>query len=210
MASDTTKTSISNLALGWLSVKRITSIETTDTSLEAVRCRMHYDQTREELLRQFDWPFAITRISLSNHEDTPAFDWDYQFDLPTDYLRFLGDQSQDDSNDLGNRWTVESGRILTNQSTLYLLYIRNEDDPTKFDPLFISVLALSMAVRMGYQFAGTGNITHKLVENLEGKLDKELGKARTACRRETDASGRSNWNWAKFRNTTGRPDRSYS
>lgn len=57
------ETSLCNIGLGKLGDKRIDNVE-TDSSLQAIQCRLHYEPTRNALLRSHWWRFASTRIKL--------------------------------------------------------------------------------------------------------------------------------------------------
>ena len=82
-------TSICNQSLGKLGAKRINDLsDTTDTKPEAIQCRLHYEPTRDALLRSHWWRFARDRAVLSQDTNDPAFEWDNQFILPNDFLRF--------------------------------------------------------------------------------------------------------------------------
>lgn len=198
MASDTTTLTISNMALDRLGANNIDNFD-TDTSPQAVKCRLYYDQTRETLLRSYDWPFAVTRLSLTEHEDAPDFQWDNQFDLPTDFLRLTDDYTVDGSNLVNDRWAVESNRVLTNESEVDLIYIRNEDDPTKFDPLFIEMQVLTMAKKMVYPLAGAGRAAVTLSRDLKEEIKELDSKIKMVIDRETNVTGRSDWNLARYR-----------
>ena len=53
---------ICNQALGKIAAKQIVAEETT--SYPSQQCLLHFDQTRDALLRSYDWPFAKTRLRL--------------------------------------------------------------------------------------------------------------------------------------------------
>ncbi len=57
------ETSLCNMSLGKLGALRIDNVD-TDTSLQAIQCRLHYEQTRDALIRSHWWRFASTRIKL--------------------------------------------------------------------------------------------------------------------------------------------------
>ena len=83
------ETSIANMALGRIGSKRLNDID-ADTTVEAILCRLHYEQARNELLQSHVWRFALARSVLSEDTNTPDFQWDHQFDLPVDYFRAIG------------------------------------------------------------------------------------------------------------------------
>lgn len=118
-----------------------TIISLTDNSPEAKACVVAYDSNRRDELRKHKWNFAITRVKLSPDSATPAFDYTYQFTLPSDCLRVLRPNTQNLD------WVIEGRKILTNDSnTLNLRYIADIVDNTQFDATFYNVLAASLAL----------------------------------------------------------------
>jgi len=77
-----TAITICNLALGKLGAARIISL--TEASPEANACSIHYEQTRNEVLRAHRWNFAITRATLTELASAPEFGWAHQYQLPND------------------------------------------------------------------------------------------------------------------------------
>lgn len=62
MALTTEEVDISNQSLGKIGATRFTFGDTT--SNQSVQSLLHFDQTRDAMLRSFDWPFAKTRLRL--------------------------------------------------------------------------------------------------------------------------------------------------
>ena len=85
-----TTASICNNALRHLAIsKPITTI--LDTTENALACNAFYDQTRDEVLREFNWPFARRVTSLGavvgGTITIPVnLDWQYSYRLPADCL----------------------------------------------------------------------------------------------------------------------------
>ncbi|HEY2851133.1 MAG TPA: hypothetical protein VGI97_14740 [Gemmatimonadaceae bacterium] len=76
---------ICNMALTHLAVgKRIASL--TEKSAEARACSNFYDQTKDEVLRDFAWPFATKTVTLALVEQQPTFEWGYAYRVPIDCL----------------------------------------------------------------------------------------------------------------------------
>jgi hypothetical protein len=84
----TSEVTICNLALGKLGAGSIIALD--EESTEARVCRLHYSQTRDEVLRLHRWNFAIRPETLVQSVEAPAFGWAFQYELPTDRLRVLG------------------------------------------------------------------------------------------------------------------------
>lgn len=136
------QTTICNLALQMLGEPAITSI--TESSPKARHFLVCYDAILAAELRAHVWNFAKSRANPALSGVTPAFDYDYAFIVPDDFLRvILPANTYLD-------WKVERHDsdtcILTNEgSSIDLTYIALVTDPTKFDPLFVIAFAASLA-----------------------------------------------------------------
>ena len=95
-----TEVSICANALRRLGDDPITSL--TDDTERARLCNAFYAPARDLVLRAHPWNFAITRATLAQLSDTPAFEYSYQYALPTSplCLRVLQMEYQD----VWNRW----------------------------------------------------------------------------------------------------------
>lgn len=58
----------------------------TDASEEARACSFFYDQAKDEVLRDFQWPFATVTVSLALVQQQPTYEWGYSYRLPSDCL----------------------------------------------------------------------------------------------------------------------------
>ena len=188
-----TETAICNMGLGKLGTKRINNVE-TDTSLEAILCRLHYETTRDALLRSISWRFARARAELTQDDTDPDFEWDNQFELPDDFLRFRSIFEETGTTSKSRRHALEGQRLLTNLSEVSLRYIKKVTDVTEFDPLFIEVLTWILADKMIGPLAG-GDA--RIQKKIDVALDKLIPKAKAVNIDETDVGGRSDWNLAR-------------
>ena len=187
------ETSISNMALGRIGAKRINAL--TDTTQEAIHCRLHYDQARDALLQSHPWAFARTRSELAEDATAPAFQWENQFILPSDFLRMI---------ELYNSkytWAIEGQRLLTDASTAQIRYVRKVTDAAAFSPLFIEALALSLAIRLVMPLSQDKTLR----DQLEGEYGRVLARVQTV-NRATGEGGDDRQTWqesrASWANTT--------
>ena len=188
-----TETAICNMGLGKLGALRIDDVE-TDSSIQAIQCRLHYEQTRDALLRSISWRFARARTELTQDGTDPDFEWDNQFILPDDFLRFRSIYEETGTTSKSRRHALEGQRLLTNLSEVSLRYIKKVTDPTEFDSLFIEVFTWIMANKMiGPLTGGDARIQKKI----DTALDKLIPKAKAVNIDETDVGGRSDWNLAR-------------
>lgn len=130
---------VCNSALQKLGAASIISL--TDNSREARQCNLAYDSNRRSELRKHRWNFAIKRAVLAPDTTAPAFDFLYQFTLPSDCIRLLL------PSDITLDWTVEGRKVLTNDGTsIKIRYLADITDPTMWDPAFYDMLSISLAI----------------------------------------------------------------
>lgn len=154
----TTEVNICNNALIELGSDSIVSL--TEDSKAARQCNQVYDNERRKLLRAHPWNFAIGRRVLSRLTTTPAFEFSYEYSLPADCLRTL---SLYGSN---YRFTIEGSKLLTDDPSPRLIYIRNITDEYDFDPSFADLLSLSIAVRICYAMTGSNTLANQLFDKM--------------------------------------------
>ena len=112
-------------------------------------CELMYPQVRDRLLASHPWNFAIGRSTLIADTTTPDFEFNFQYFLPGDYMRGLGlFESQE-------RWKVEGDKLLTNETTVQLLYIKKETNTGKYPALFTEALASTLAGEIAEVITGS-------------------------------------------------------
>lgn len=129
---------------------------------------------------------------------TPVFGWDYQYLLPEDFLRLRLLDEADYTTAVNDRCTIEGNRLLTNFDTANIEYIKKETDPSKFDPLFTEVLVLNKAIKLCTSLPGAGPAALNLKNELKEELRQIMFRVRAVCKSETNVTGRSDWNLARY------------
>lgn len=199
MASPSTKTDICNLALGRIGSAQttVTLITTPGTDPTAIQCNLHYEQTRDALLRSHRWRFASARAELAAAAD-PDFEWDNAFNLPDDFLamKAIYDDSEDD-HDYRNHYVIEGKLLLTDEDECSIRYIKQVTTVADFDPLFIEVLVLQLALKLVMPLAQD----LKLYAEIKDDLKLLMPKVRALDRQETNTTGRAGrltWNESRY------------
>ncbi len=86
-----TTTTICNQALAHLAVGKTITAITDANDQNAKACAVFYDTTRDEVLREFNWPFArryVTLVLVGGTTTVPVtLDYQYSYRLPADCLR---------------------------------------------------------------------------------------------------------------------------
>ena len=160
---------ICNLALAKVGDEQITSL--TENSKAARLCNLVYEPMRDATLRAHPWNFAIKRIELAANTLTPAYEYNTQFTLPSDFLRLIGTNMLDTA-----KFTVEGNQLLCNVSALKIKYIYAVTDPNVFDWLFNEALSARIAAELS--IAMTDN--RSLTVDLFNLFSTKLSDARTA------------------------------
>tara|TARA_R110002051_G_C8666291_1_gene489760 strand:+ start:658 stop:1239 length:582 start_codon:yes stop_codon:yes gene_type:complete len=154
---------ICNLALAKVGDEQITSL--TENSKAARLCNLVYEPMRDTTLRSHPWNFAIQRVELAASTDTPSYEYNAQFALPSDFLRLLGTNMLDAA-----KFTVEGNLLLCNASALKIKYIYQVTDPNKFDWLFIEALSARIAAELSIAMTDSRTLTVDLFNLFSTKL----------------------------------------
>jgi len=120
--------------------------------------------------------------------DRPSFGYDYQHDLPSDCLRF-------DIADI-DYYAVEGKLFLTDDTEVNIQYVYQCTTTTIWDELFKEVMILKLALALLPVLAGTS--TRSIKEDLRQDLQDAMSRARTVTKQETNSTGSSTWNDARF------------
>jgi len=194
------ETKIVNMALSRIGAKRINSIDdATDTKPEAIQARLHYEQTRDALIRSNRWRFAAARAELSASDTTPDFEWSYQYILPNDFLAMRSIYEGSRSEENFRSYALEGKMLLANENEMSIRYTKKVTDVTEFDPLFVEVLVLQLALKFIGPLAGGAP---KLQYTLQRELEILMKKVRAFDRQETNTVGTydlGTWNDARYR-----------
>ena len=155
---------ICNSALNQIGASNIISL--TEDSKAGRICNQRYAFVRDSVFRAHPWNCLVTRRTLSPDSDSPAFEFDNQFTLPTDpyCLRIL----HLDYHDIIHR--VEGRKILCNEDTVNLIYVGRVTDPNQYDMLLIESISAALAADLAYPLAGSTSLSQEMRAVYEEKL----------------------------------------
>lgn len=207
MASET---EVINMALGRIGAKRINDFtNNNEDNLQSVQARLHYAQTRDALIRSHSWRFARSRATLSANAaysaDTTTFEWTSAYDLPNDFLRMQKpfEDFFPGETELFFTYALEGKQLLSNESTMKIRYVRRVEDVAEFDPLFVEVLVLQLALKFVMPLAKDKALWQVIFGELWGVpgIRGLMSRVRTMDKRETNTTGRTDrgtWNDARI------------
>ena len=164
---------IANNALSMLGGSTISSL--TENTKNARISNQRFENVRNRVFRAHPWNCLIKRVQLAASSTNPVIEFAKAYPLPADFLRVLKiHNGTTDSVASDMPYKVEGKFIITDEATVYLVYVAKDTDPTNYDTYLYEVLAYQLAADMAY--AITNNAT--LAKNLLVDADEKLREAR--------------------------------
>jgi hypothetical protein len=177
----TSFTQIANRALTFLGADVLSDL--TDDTKEGRAVNRVYEQTRDALLRDHAWNFAIKRVSIAANTTSPVFEYTNAFDWPADCLRII-------EADTLEEWAVEGRQIVTDASApLDIVYVHRVTDEALFDAKFIEAYALRLAADLAYDLTASQNIATLA----EQKFTRFMNEAKTVDGQESLSADEQDW-----------------
>jgi hypothetical protein len=130
-----------------------------------------YEEMRDEVTRAAVWNCCKSRQVLASLSETPAFGWAYYHQLPADCLRVVDVLSGDTRID----HTIEGRRLMTDVSSVNLIFLQRVTDPNEFDVLFISAYTARIAAELALPVSGSNTVATAMWT----AYDKKITEART-------------------------------
>ena len=164
---------IANNALNILGASTISSL--TEDTKNARICNQRFENVRNRIFRSHPWNCLIKRVQLAQNSTAPVIEYTYAYALPSDFLRVLKiHNGTTDSVASDMPYKVEGKNIITDEATVYLVYVSKDTDPNNYDSYLYEVLAYQLAADMAYGI--TNNAT--LAKNLLNDADEKLRESR--------------------------------
>jgi hypothetical protein len=147
----------------------------TENSEAARAANLIYEQIRDACIRDHVWNFAIRRVELAQNSTAPAFEFSYQYNLPSDCLRVL------QMEDMGMYYKIEGGKLLTDEGTAKILYLSRVEDVNLFDSCLsrrcLPVLLRSLSVTLSE--------SNTLYSNMMEMYQRKIADARSMDAQES-------------------------
>ena len=174
------KTGIANLALGNLGEASIQSL--SDHNARARACSSRIDDVIVTILRMHVWNSALERKLLTNIGE-PIFGWNYIYQLPADYIKVVEVEPV-------SKYMVEKKNILSNEKSLYLLYVATPTDINNLDPLLVEAIAMKLAWEIAETLTSKAGLKQEMMQKYIISLQEARSansKDRTPERRERNS-----------------------
>lgn len=156
--------SICSNALTRLGADPIASFQ--EDTVHAGVCSRVWPTVRNALLRAHPWNCATKRVVLAPLSQAPAFDYGYQFQLPSDWLKTL---------QVGRRgcpisYQQEGRRLLADLNALPLVYIWENTNPGTWDDSMVEVAEVMMAAAIAYTVTASTSLRDSMNQEAQFKL----------------------------------------
>ena len=153
---------ICNGALNQLGATTILSL--TEDSKNARLCNSRFTQVRDGVFRSHPWNCLQKRIELAQDTTAPAWGFSYAYTLPADCLRLLRILDYD------SNYKVEGRKILSNTSSMKILYIGRITDPNEYDELLRETLSASLAADIAFAVTSNNTTANNMYNLFQDKL----------------------------------------
>ena len=153
---------ICNTALNQLGASTILTL--TEDSKNARLCNARYTQIRDAVFRSHPFNCLQKRVELSSSTTTPAWGYSFQYDLPGDCLRLLRILDYDSDH------KVEGRSILSNNSSMKILYISRITDPNQYDELLRETISAALAADIAYAITSNNTTQQNMIALYQDKL----------------------------------------
>lgn len=169
---------ITSNALRLLGDDPITSL--TEDSERARLVNALYEEVRDEVTRAAMWNCAKDRQVLASLATTPAFGWSFYHQLPSTCLRVVDVLS----GDIRVEHELEGRKLMTDESSVNLIFLKKITDPNDMDSLFIGVYTAKLAAELAEPITGS----RTLAEQMWTLYDRKVREARTIDSQEGTVS----------------------
>ncbi len=158
-------TGICNIALVKIGVDPISDINDSG-SKPARTCLALWEGNRDAVLEAAKWRCAAKRDELTQLEDTPLFDWDYTYQLPSDFIRMIAAKD-------AIPYLIEGDKLLCDETEVFIRYVYRLTTAGSYTPILVE----AMAARLGSALAIPLKASPSLRTSLYQEFDLLLTRA---------------------------------
>ena len=160
---------IANNALNILGASTISSL--TEDTKNARICNQRFENVRNRVFRGHPWNCLIKRVQLAQNSTAPVIEYTYAYALPSDFLRCLKIHNGTTDSVASNLdFKVEGKNIVTDEATVYLVYVAKDTDPNNYDSYLYEVLGYQLAADIAYGITNNATLAKNLLVDADEKL----------------------------------------
>jgi len=161
--------SICNSALNLLGASTISAL--TDDSKNARLCNQRFESVRDRVFRSHSWNCLHKRVQLAQNSTAPVVEYTYAYALPSDCLRVLKiHNGTTDSIASALDYKLESRNVVTDEGTVYLIYIALDTDPNNYDSYLQESISHQLAADIAYAVTNNATLAKQYMERADERL----------------------------------------
>ena len=153
---------ICNGSLNQLGATTILSL--TEDSKNARLCNSRFTQVRDAVFRSHPWNCLQKRVELAADTTAPAWGFSFAYTLPADCLRLLRILDYD------SNYKVEGRKILSNTSSMKILYIGRITDPNEYDESLRETLSAALGADIAFAVTSNNQTATNMYNLFQDKL----------------------------------------
>ena len=153
---------ICNGSLNQLGATTILSL--TEDSKNARLCNSRFTQVRDAVFRSHPWNCLQKRVELAADTTATAWGFSYAYTLPADCLRLLRILDYD------SNYKVEGRKILSNTSSMKILYIGRITDPNEYDESLRETLSAALGADIAFAVTSNNQTATNMYNLFQDKL----------------------------------------
>ena len=162
---------IANSALNLLGASTISAF--TDDSKNARLVNQRYEPVRDRVFRSHAWNCLHKRVQLAQNSTTPVVEYSFAYALPSDCLRVLKvHNGTTDSIQSDIDYKIEGRKILTNDTSVKLVYVARITDPNEMDVLLRETISAALASDIAYAVTANATLQQRMAEKYQLKLSE--------------------------------------
>jgi hypothetical protein len=154
-------------------------ISTEESSRAADVCRRFYPESRDEVLRMYDWSSAIRRIRPAAVAVSDLDDHEYAYRLPVDCVKLVSTKPESNS-------IIEGNFIYSDTADIIIRYVARVEDPSQFDDLLFKCITLRLAGELCVHLVQKPALNEFILKELATILPSAMNESGIEAKKSSD------------------------
>lgn len=150
-----------------------TIISLGDGTQEAKLCNLWFNTVVEETIAEGMWSSAIFRMTLNRTTNVPAFEYDFEYQLPTN-PKVINVLEINENRAGDKKYAIEGDKLLSNESVVKIKYLGRVDNTELFGPYLTRAIVTRLASELAFPLTSNRALAESLLRKYEMDLQKGL------------------------------------
>lgn len=150
-----------------------TIISLGDGTQEAKLCNLWFNTVVEETIAEGMWSSAIFRIALNRTTNVPAFEYDFEYQLPTN-PKVINVLEINENRAGDKKYAIEGDKLLSNESVVKIKYLGRVDNTELFGPYLTRAIVTRLASELAFPLTSNRALGESLLQKYEMDLRRGL------------------------------------